>query len=143
VDTKAQKEKELLAQQLKEKDALHLSLVNQSQQQIQTLKQLQDELSGSKQMVTNLKESITALESSLAESEAQRKKSEADVLILLEETDALQKKQNGSIEESVKIEEVIREAKANIFKEKNSIFGEKLILKKFDVSNAKEVETFF
>jgi hypothetical protein len=117
VDPKAQKEKELLAQQLKEKDALHLSLVNQSQQQIETLKQLQDELSGSKQMVTTLKESITALENSLAESEAQRKKSEADVQILLEETDALQKKQNGSIQESEKIEEVIREAKANIFKE--------------------------
>ncbi len=33
--------------------------------------------------------------------------------------------------------------KANSFKEKNSIFGEKLILKKFDVSKTQEVENFF
>ena len=33
--------------------------------------------------------------------------------------------------------------KANNFKEKNSIYGEKLILKKFDVSKTQEVENFF
>ncbi len=33
--------------------------------------------------------------------------------------------------------------KANSFKEKNSIYGEKLILKKFDVSKTQEVENFF
>jgi 3-oxoacyl-[acyl-carrier protein] reductase len=33
--------------------------------------------------------------------------------------------------------------KANSFKEKNSIYGDKLILKKFDVSKSQEVENFF
>jgi 3-oxoacyl-[acyl-carrier protein] reductase len=33
--------------------------------------------------------------------------------------------------------------KANGFKEKNSIYGDKLILKKFDVSKTQEVENFF
>jgi hypothetical protein len=117
VDTKSQKDRDLLAQQLKEKEALQLSLLNQYQQQIEAYKKLQDELLLSNSEVNTLRDSVKALENNLAESEAQRKKSEADVLILLEETDALQKKQNGSIEESLKIEEVMREAKANIFKE--------------------------
>jgi hypothetical protein len=117
VDTKAQKEKEILAQQLKDKDALQLSLTNQSQQQIEAYKRLQDELLCSRQEASALKDCIKSLEVNLAESEARRQKSEADVLILLEETDALQKKQNGTSEESTKFEEILREARANLFKE--------------------------
>jgi hypothetical protein len=117
IDTKTQKDKELLAQQLKEKEAQQLSLVNQSQQQVEAYKRLQDQLVISQQEASMLKDSVKVLEINLAESEAQRKKSEADVLILLEETDSLQKKQNGTIEDSAKFDEVMREAKANIFKE--------------------------
>ena len=32
---------------------------------------------------------------------------------------------------------------ANVFKEKHSIYGDKLILKKFNVASASEVESFF
>jgi hypothetical protein len=116
-DKGAQKEKELLAQKLKEKETQQLSLLNQTQQKMEAYKAIQDELALSKQEVAMLKDSIKAAGISLAESEAQRKKSEADVLILLEENDALQKKHSGSSEESIKIEEEIREAKASLFKE--------------------------
>jgi hypothetical protein len=136
VDMKSQKEKELMAQQLKEKNEQQLSLMNQTQQHLEASKQLHIQLANSREEVNTLKDSIQVLEKSLSESETQRKKSEADVLILLEETDALQKRQNGSVEENLRVEEAIRDAKANVFKEQ-------LLVKKLqdELESWKENET--